>query len=231
MVAIPLIMMASCGLSPITIGNTKVAPNIATTCCAPRPTIRGQDRRSSTRTTAPGGGVLPSWTTRQLNRAMTCAPFEEPPRVPATARRGRCRIAATMPCCREELNSRSSTRRRAGGPQPQRGPGRLHGPVDHGQQLAVQGVQVDLVAEAGREVLDGPGGVVAAAVEAPVDHGLDAAAQGLEGGGHGQGGGGHGEAGSPAPARRPGRAGRRPARPPTASPTSASGARAATRWG
>ena len=52
-------------------------------------------------------------------------------------------------------------------------PGWLHGPVDHGQQLAVQGVQVHLVAEAGREPLDGAGGVVAATVEAPVDQGLD----------------------------------------------------------
>src|SRR5215213_6871637 len=172
MVAIPLIMMASCGLSPMTIGNTKVAPNIATTCWAPRPTIRGQDRRSSARTTAPGGGVLPSWTTRQLNRAMTC-PFRGAAAGPTDVRRGRCRIGPTMPCCREELNSRSSPSRGAGGPQPQPGPSGLHGPVDHGQQLAVQGVQVHLVAEAGREPLDGAGGVVAAAVEAPVDQGLD----------------------------------------------------------
>ena len=69
--ATPLIKIASCGLSPITIGKTKVAPNIATTCWAPRPTVRGHDSRSSARTTAPGGGVLPSWTTRQLRRAMT----------------------------------------------------------------------------------------------------------------------------------------------------------------
>ena len=58
--ATPLIKIASCGLSPITIGKTKVAPNIATTCWAPRPTVRGHDSRSSARTTAPGGGVLPS---------------------------------------------------------------------------------------------------------------------------------------------------------------------------
>jgi hypothetical protein len=38
-----------------------------------------------------------------------------------------------------------------------------------GQQLGVQHVQVDLVAQAGRVCLQGAGGVVAAAVEAPVD--------------------------------------------------------------
>ena len=37
------------------------------------------------------------------------------------------------------------------GSQPQRGPGGLHGLVDHGQQLAGQGGQVDLVAQAGAE--------------------------------------------------------------------------------
>jgi hypothetical protein len=50
--------------------------------------------------------------------------------------------------------------------------------VDHGQQLGVQGVQVDLVAQAGREPLEGAGGVRAAAVEAAVDQLLDPAAQG-----------------------------------------------------
>ena len=66
----PLIMMANCGLSPMTIGKTKVAPNIATTCCAPRPIVRGQESLSSGRTTSPGGGVFPSWTTRQPNKVM-----------------------------------------------------------------------------------------------------------------------------------------------------------------
>ena len=42
---------------------------------------------------------------------------------------------------------------------------------------------------------DGAGGVVAAAVEAPVDPLLDAAAGRLEGRGHGQGGAGHDQAG------------------------------------
>ena len=45
----PLIMIASCGLRPMMIGKTNVAPNIATTCCAPRPTVAAQDSRSSGR--------------------------------------------------------------------------------------------------------------------------------------------------------------------------------------
>src|SRR5215208_1067838 len=52
--------------------------------------------------------------------------------------------------------------------EPQRGDGGLHGLVDHGQQLAVESVQVHLV--------------------------LQPAAQRLEQGGRGQGGGGHGQA-------------------------------------
>ena len=56
----PDIMIARLGSSPMTIGNTNVAPNIATTCWAPRPTVRGHDSRSSGFTTSPGGGVFPS---------------------------------------------------------------------------------------------------------------------------------------------------------------------------
>jgi len=56
-------------------------------------------------------------------------------------------------------------------------------------------VQVELVAQVGAERLDRLGGVVAAAVEAPVDRLLDAAAGRLEHPGHGQGGGGHDQAG------------------------------------
>jgi len=58
--------------------------------------------------------------------------------------------------------------------------------VGHGQQLAVQPVQVDLVSI---EPLDGAGGVIAAAV-APVDQPLDTASQRLERGGDGQRGAG-----------------------------------------
>ena len=70
MVAIPLIMMASWGLSPMISGNTNVAPNIATTCCAPKPTVRPHESRSSGATACPGGGVLPPCTSVQPNAAM-----------------------------------------------------------------------------------------------------------------------------------------------------------------
>ena len=42
-------MIARFGSSPMTSGKTNVAPNIATTCWAPMPTVRGQDSRSSGR--------------------------------------------------------------------------------------------------------------------------------------------------------------------------------------
>ena len=45
--------------------------------------------------------------------------------------------------------------RRSLGSQPQRCRGWLHGLVDHGQQLRVQGGQIELVAEAGAEGVDG----------------------------------------------------------------------------
>ena len=55
-----------------------------------------------------------------------------------------------------------------------RGAGGLHRLSDHGQQLGVERVQVDLVAQPDREGVEGAGGVVAAPVEAAVDHLLDA---------------------------------------------------------
>ncbi len=61
MVATPLIMIASWGLSPMTSGKTKVAPNIATTCWAPRPAVLPQDRRSSGATTSSGPSARPSF--------------------------------------------------------------------------------------------------------------------------------------------------------------------------
>ena len=82
------------------------------------------------------------------------------------------------------------------GPQPQRRLGRLHGLVDHGAQLGREGGQIDVVAEAGAERLDGPGRVVVSPVEAPVHRLLDAATSRLEHRGHGQGGGGDDQAGS-----------------------------------
>ena len=59
-VATPLIMIASWGLRPMTSGKTKVAPNIATTCWAPRPAVLPHDRRSSGATTSSGPSVRPS---------------------------------------------------------------------------------------------------------------------------------------------------------------------------
>ena len=56
----PDIMIARLGSSPITTGKTNVAPNIATTCCAPMPTVRPHESRSSGPTTSPGAGVRPS---------------------------------------------------------------------------------------------------------------------------------------------------------------------------
>jgi len=53
-VAKPDIMTASWGFSPINSGKTKVAPNIATTCWAPRPTVLPQLNRSWGATTSPG---------------------------------------------------------------------------------------------------------------------------------------------------------------------------------
>ena len=60
---IPENMMARLGSSPITSGNTKVAPNMATTCWAPIPTVLPHGSRSSGATGSPGAGV----TSRQLN--------------------------------------------------------------------------------------------------------------------------------------------------------------------
>ena len=75
--------------------------------------------------------------------------------------------------------------------KPQRRMCRLHGLVGHGQQLDGHAVQVDLLVQPIAERGDPLGGVVAAAVEAPVDRGLDAAAGRLEQRGHGQGRPGH----------------------------------------
>src|SRR5688500_11732829 len=73
----PLIMIARLAFSPMMIGNTKVAPNMATTCWAPRPVVLPQDRRSSGATAAPGGGVLPPYTTfhpNDMQASCTYAP-------------------------------------------------------------------------------------------------------------------------------------------------------------
>ena len=77
------------------------------------------------------------------------------------------------------------------GSKPERDLGWLHGLVHDRQQLAGEGVEVDLLAEAGGERLDGLGGVVLAAVEAAINHLLDPAAGRLKQGRHRQSGAGH----------------------------------------
>ena len=67
--------------------------------------------------------------------------------------------------------------------------------VDYRQQLGGQRVQVHLVAEPAAERGDRAGGVIAAAVEAAVDQGLDAAAGWLEHCRYRQGRGRHDQAG------------------------------------
>ena len=59
----PLNRIARLGSRPITRGNTKVAPNIATTCWAPRPAVLPQPSRWSGATASPGAGS----TTSHLN--------------------------------------------------------------------------------------------------------------------------------------------------------------------
>ena len=60
MVQIPENMMARFGSSPMTSGNTKVAPNMATTCWAPRPDGLAPGQPLVRPTASPGGGVAPS---------------------------------------------------------------------------------------------------------------------------------------------------------------------------
>jgi hypothetical protein len=60
----------------------------------------------------------------------------------------------------------------------------LHRLVDHAEQLGRERVEVELLTQPGGERLDGLGGVVAAAVEAPVDQVLDAASQRPKQGSH-----------------------------------------------
>jgi hypothetical protein len=56
--------------------------------------------------------------------------------------------------------------------------------VDHGQEIGRKSLQVDLVAKSKAERFNGLGGVVLAAVEAPVHDLLDAATGRLEQRGH-----------------------------------------------
>ena len=97
----PLVRMASCGSRPIATGNRNVAPNMATTCWAPNPMVRGQDSRSSGRTTGrsrrwrPVRGALNSNVTggsallgRLLDRGELHAPLTDVRRDEADAKCG-----------------------------------------------------------------------------------------------------------------------------------------------
>jgi hypothetical protein len=66
--------------------------------------------------------------------------------------------------------------------------GRLHGLHHHTHQVVVEGFQVRLVPELGREGFQGLSRVVPAAVEAPIYEGLDAFSQRREQGRYDQGG-------------------------------------------
>ena len=60
-------MMARLASNPMTSGKTNVAPNIATTCWAPTPTVLPQGRRWLGATGSPGAGS----TTSHLNIDMS----------------------------------------------------------------------------------------------------------------------------------------------------------------
>src|SRR6478735_10114365 len=70
-VQIPENMIARFGSSPMTSGKTNVAPNMATTCWAPTPTVLPQGSRWRGPTASPGWGS----TTSHLNIDMTAHPF------------------------------------------------------------------------------------------------------------------------------------------------------------
>src|SRR5688572_6607427 len=70
MVQKPENRMARLGSSPITRGKTKVAPNMATTCWAPRPIVLPHGRRCIGSTACPGAGS----TTSHLNIDMRRPP-------------------------------------------------------------------------------------------------------------------------------------------------------------
>src|SRR5690625_6126862 len=58
------------GGNPVSSGTRKVAPNIATTCWAPIPIVKGQVRRSSGLTMASGAMVRPSPCRVQRNMGL-----------------------------------------------------------------------------------------------------------------------------------------------------------------
>ena len=63
----------------VRIGTRNVAPNMATTCCAPISIVRGQVRRSLGSTTSPGPKVLPlpcsfQWNMPAIERLVIRSP-------------------------------------------------------------------------------------------------------------------------------------------------------------
>ena len=70
--------------NPMITGTMNVAPNMATTCCRPMPTVIGTDSRSSGATTVPGLMLRPSPCSFQVNMSLIVTMFP-PPRSPCTA--------------------------------------------------------------------------------------------------------------------------------------------------
>ena len=66
-------------------GTMNVAPNMATTCCRPMPTVIGTDSRSSGATTVPGSMLRPSPCSFQVNMSLIVT--IGPPRPRADLRR------------------------------------------------------------------------------------------------------------------------------------------------
>ena len=65
------------GGKPVSRGTRNVAPNIATTCWAPMPIVRGHERRSPGRTTSPGWMEVPSPWVRHVKMLDFCALMSE----------------------------------------------------------------------------------------------------------------------------------------------------------
>ena len=62
------------GGKPVSSGTRNVAPNIATTCCAPIEMVRGHASRSRGVTTSPGATCLPSPCSRQFRPSRSTTP-------------------------------------------------------------------------------------------------------------------------------------------------------------
>src|SRR5690625_4192251 len=74
------------GGNPVMSGTRKVAPNIATTCCAPIPMVRGQLSRSPGATTSPGPTRTPSPCTVQIAMVNPSPRWIPPRRLPPVDR-------------------------------------------------------------------------------------------------------------------------------------------------